>query len=360
MAKSAGHVPVPGEARAYVQSGVFNVGGWSEAARGVWHKTLPFAAGRERRFSAARLVLSTFKYALLGCIAAYPLLTKRALAERPRAPQNFVGPPDPQQPWWHGFSQLWHFVSDLAPIEYAVAAGALLLTVALALIQRMLERKSTEPHAPEYQLSAAIKAIPLSLARDASCEEAIRLTLFALRDQMTKLIGDEGKSPVTEVTLLQFCDHTGARMKVRTRTANYEDAGREIPSPTLMAYYVAMLGCTYAEHDFLHKRNPFPPYRVSVIGSPRVSYRSVLYIPITISAPAAQADRAVGPAPPIDQCMAVICVHSEKAYRFWRWGDHRKATGSFANVATQRAMPYIALLKLLLEPSSPLVKVEGH
>lgn len=360
MPKEAGTVPTAGEARAYVKAGVFGVGGVREALLGVWHKTLPLAFGKGRHSSWTRLGLATAKYLVIAGIAAYPLLTNRALSERAGVPLGFIGPPDPNQPWWHAVPDLWRYVCSLSKMEYTIAVGAVGLTLLLALIQRLLERQGDEPHAPEYQFSAAIKAIPMNAVQDVNCEEAIRLTLFALRDQMAKLIHDEGRTPVTDITVLQFCDETGARMKVRARTANHEDVDREIASNSLMAYYVAMLGCTYAEHDFLHSRNPFPPFRVSVIGSPRVEYRSVLYIPITRFVSETLPHGAVGPAPMVDKCMAVICVHSAKAYRFWRWGDHRKKTGSFVNVATQRAMPYIALLKLLLEPTSPLVKVEGH
>ena len=119
-----------------------------------------------------------------------------------------------------------------------------------------------------------------------------------------------------------------------------------------------MEGRNFSEHDFTNRHNPFPPVRVSVIGEPRVGYRSVLFMPIVCSErlQAISEDETLDQI--VDSCVGVICVHSAKAYRFWRWGDHKKGTGGFADVAFGRSTPYIALVEQLLSRTAVKVRLE--
>ena len=101
---------------------------------------------------------------------------------------------------------------------------------------------------------------------------------------------------------------------------------------------------------------------MTVKGSLPVGYRSVLYLPITASerdtAPLVGVP-ALEERPVIDYCIGVICVHSERSYRFWRWGDHKKLIGGMGDIAFKRSLPYIALITRLIERSAPKVRMEA-
>jgi hypothetical protein len=181
--------------------------------------------------------------------------------------------------------------------------------------------------------------------QSAEVQKALTHVLNALRIEMSSLIGDGGRAGVTEAVLLQYCDEAGRKMEVTARTRIDEPTHRPVPAYLFLASYVAKQGRWFAENDFLSNKNPFRPTRLTVPASPRVDYRSVLYLPITTAQSSVDRDVTNGPMRKVtDYCLGVICVHSQKSFRFWRWGDHNKDNGGGSgNVAYERAVPYIAL-----------------
>jgi hypothetical protein len=129
-----------------------------------------------------------------------------------------------------------------------------------------------------------------------------------------------------------------------------------------LANFVAREGRWFAENDFLSARNPFKAARVTVAGNPRIDYRSVLYLPITTARRVEDVSSQDGTSVRVeDYCMGVICVHSKRPYRFWRWGDHNKDNGGGSgNVAFERAVPYIALVSKVIEGSAARIPLEGQ
>jgi hypothetical protein len=276
--------------------------------------------------------------------------------------RKVISGPSAQDPAPSSFFQI---IARLDSIDYVLATMA----VAAVFIPRILDaidrRKQPTKRLPSYDLSAAIDRN--ARGRDGSSEraitDAIDSVLRALRDEMAELIDETGRDRITDVTLFEFCDAKGAQMQVRGRTAKKDPNGRPVPSAKLMAYPVAVAGQPFIENDFLSPSNPYPKTRVTVANAPRVTYRSILFLPILWSAVDETAntdDPALAPraASPVDMVIGIVCINCAKPYRFWRWGDHRRPGGAFESIAYERALPYIALLTKLLEPTAHKVRLE--
>lgn len=350
--------PAADEAANYVHRAIFHHGGWGEAIRGAWHKTIPFLLGLENSLTFGRIAALLLRLFILVAVAVYPLIIRKSFATTiPRTSGDFE----------EAVKFVAASVRSFDLVDGVLAAGALLVAAAPKLIEINKNRKKglEQQHSPYYDLTAAIRHIPFSSTgvKPRQCDEALKLTLSALQDEMSQLIGEETHKRLTDVTLLEFCPPHGTLMQVRCRTASHEEIKRPTPSAHFVAYYVAREGRCFAEHDFSNAQNPFPARRVTIPGGQRIDYRSVLYIPVISSEKAKQKPTrgaAVASQAPangseagtiaqvVDSCIAVICVHSSKPYRFWRWGDHKKAEGGFVDVAMERSMPYIALIKKLL------------
>lgn len=335
--------PSEDQARRYVRKGIYEKGGWGEAVRGLYCKTIPMLLGFESSLTPSRIVGLLLRGLIVLLTAAYPLIMRKALTGN--IPEASSLP--------EGISSIWQLVRTAGIVDYilgAIALGILVTPKIGDTIQRQ-RKQNASPHSPYYALSAAIRKMPNGPEPGpGSCNESIQLALNALRDEMLMLTGDEGRQRVTDVTLLVFCGSDGSQMKVHCRTANHEETGRPVESKRLVAYYVAMAGRNFIEHDFHRRENPFPRIRLSVQGQPPAAYRSVLYLPLIHS----RQVLGLGEKPELveDYCVGVICVHSSKPYRFWRWGDHRKSQSGFVNVASGRCLPYIDLCSKLLLASN--------
>jgi len=266
-----------------------------------------------------------------------------------------------------GVDALLSTLLHLDGVDIVLASAWMLFTgVPKLLDARAKTRDPTKVHSPHSDLAAAIEKMPsvgapgCHVPLNGGTEEALRHCLGSLRLELSELIGDENQTRLTDVTLLEFCDNRGQAMQVRARTAN-EETHRPKESWRFLAYYVAMQGRWFAEHDFAAAENPFPNERLTVKGGVPINYRSVLYLPITTSTrePASNgAPNGANHRPVTDYCIGVICVHSARPYRFWRWGDHNKLLGGMGDVAYKRSLPYIALISRLLEHSVPKVRME--
>lgn len=345
--------PDPEVARKYVRDRVYEKGGVSEALGGIWHKTLPSLLNSAQSISFVGLAVVLSRISILATSALFPLLIRKVSAGNQAAttdnsPSNLM----------EGLGLLWAAIITASPLDYLLGAIALLLVTGPKILDLFIKKEVQQNHSPFLALSEALKQLPLqSKPTKRSVEETIRLTLGALREEMSLLIGEASNKHVTDVILIEFTDETCKRMQVRQRVPSHDQTKRPVDAEKFVAYYVAQLGRSFVEHDFKSEKNPFPAKRVSVHGSVDVTYRSVLYMPIMWSE---RVDEVGSGSKILDSCIGVICVHSSKPYRFWRWGDHNKSDGRFADVAFSRSMPYITLIEQLLgRASAPRFKLEA-
>lgn len=351
MAKKAviNDAQLSGAAREYVHRRSSKAGGITEAYHGLRCKTIPFLLGwgKVSWLSVAGLFTKTL---LLAIAASTPIFVRKVLSGTP------AGKTSASEVLLATFAQLDSIDAVLA-----------LLAIASTFIPRVVEslgkqKAGGHKHLPFSNLSAAIKQMPALEKQEPQTTDALNFTLQALRDEMAELVDDLGRIRITEATLLTFVNRNGHRMQVRSRTATNEPVGRPVDSFRLLAYYVALKGRPFIEHDFLHSENPFPSVRLTVPGGQRVGYRSVLYLPIMTSEwIEVSLPEGVQGAPEqqvVDHVIGVICVHCEKPYRFWRYGDHAKPHDGFGTIAYARALPYITLVSRLIEGTAPKVKLE--
>lgn len=345
--------PTPEAARKYVNEGIHGVGGVREAFGGLRHKTLPTLLGRFSSVTLASVLALLMRFSIVCLAALFPILVRKLAL--PAQQGSVATPPASMQ---DAFGVIVGAVQTATPMDYFLGIGAIFLVGVPKLLDMFGKESAAAHHTPFSDLTAAIRQIPVKdKATPTEVGGAIRLTLGALKEEMSLLIGARSSAEVTDVALLEFCDVNGTRMQVRARTANHEEVNRPNDAGRFVAYYVAQEGRNFAEHNFINKRNPFPPKRVSVRGGLDVNYSSVLYMPMIVSE--RKPPEAKGqPEQIIDYCVGVICVHSSKPYRFWRWGDHKKGTGGFADVAFSRALPYIAIIEQLLSRTAYKVKLE--
>jgi hypothetical protein len=346
--------PDPAKAEEYVHKGIHVPGRWREAACGLQHKTFPAILGRWSSITLVSVIALLVRVLMIIVAALLPLLIRKLSL----APAQFPPAPTPSSAS-EALIVFANAVQTATAVDYVLGFVAILLIALPKLLDMFGREAKAEHHSPFMDLSAAIRSLPISNTVSADqTTESIRLTLLALREEMTLLIGSVSNKDVTDVALLQFCDATGKTMRVRARTANHEEVNRPNDSLRFVAFYVAKEGRNFAEHDFKNNQNPFPQVRVSVRGGHEVKYRSVLYMPILCSETIKTVVNEQEIENISDSCVGVICVHSSKPYRFWRWGDHKKGTGGFADIAFSRSLPYIAVIEQLLRRTAPKFKLE--
>ena len=306
------------EARAYVCKRMYEKGGFfGEAVRGLRHKTIPTVFGAESSGILKILLLIFVRLLIMIGAAFLPILSRRSVLSK--------NPPD------DGIGGLVALLHDLSATDYVLGALFVLFLGVPKAIEAWSKRGAAQKDSPYTELSAAMEKMPSldAMAESHLVKTALTHALHALRIEMSDLMGDHERKRVTDVTLLQYCDRDGSRMQVTARTAVAEPTHRPRESHLFLANFVGLEGRWFAEHDFLSKANPFKPTRLTVAGPRRVHYRSVLYLPIfTANRPAPLGRGEQGPVQDvIDYCIGVICVHSKRPFRFWRWGDHRKDNG---------------------------------
>jgi hypothetical protein len=348
------HQPTAEEAQAYIRQGIYGKGGYKEAWGGLIHKSIPDWIGSRKSVTLSQVLAFLVRLLVIVVAALFPLLIRKLTT--PSSNQLHLA----SGSVFDSVHSIGEVVVTASSLDYVLAVISLLIVVAPRILDVLSKKAKSGKHAPFLDLTAAIRKIPVQTGQknQRDTDESIRLTLLALREEMALLSGEIAGHGVTDVTLLEFCDSNGQQMQVRARTANHEEVRRPVQATRFVAYYVAKEGRNFVEHDFKNSRNPFPPKRLTVKGNLNVDYRSVLYLPIMCSERQELPQNAHGPMQVIDQCVGVICIHSAKAYRFWRWGDHKKGVGGFADVAFGRAMPYIALVERLLSNTTPRVKLE--
>lgn len=344
----------------YVDGRLTRAGGWKEALAGARHQTGPAILGLGKSLTIWVILALLFRFCIAGVTALFPILVRKVSAS-----PGGSGPSGAAAPGWEAVVGA---VVNSSPADWLLAVVAVALLFGGKLLDRRAKQESgPRAHTPYTDLSAAINKMP-PFAQPAvgppyagSIDEGVRLCLKALKAELAELIGDDGGAKLTDVTMLVFCDPAGKQMQVRARTAENEPTHRPCSSEKFLAYYVAMRGRWFTEHNFRHSSNPFPKTRLTVHGQDLpVDYSSVLYLPIIFSDPG-QVSGAVGRSEKVlDYCIGVICVHSAKPYRFWRWGDHKRRTGGLGDIAYQRSMPYISLITRLTEQTAVRVRLEAQ
>lgn len=343
----------------YVDRRGTQAGGVIEACSGLWCKTIPVLLGwgKVSWVSVSGLLARAL---LLGITASAPIFVRKVLAGAPPA----SAPP------------LDVLLGTFAKLD-SVDVVLVLLAIAATFIPKLIEalgkqKPAGAKHLPFTDLATAIEQMPAidvaGRGRDGSSDVAVSAALNsalrALREEMADLVDEVGRQRITEATLLTFDNDQGTRMVVRARTASHEPIGRPVDAFRMLAYYVGMRGRPFVEHDFLHSANPFPPKRLTVPGAQKVGYRSVLYLPVMASKVVeVMLPQDVQGAPERrveDNVIGVICVHCERPYRFWRFGDHLRPHDGFATIAYARALPYIALVTRLIEGVVPKIRLDSQ
>ncbi len=354
MAKNKSQ-PTSEQALAYVRSGIYHQGGKSEAWGGLIHKTIPEIIGTWQTITFLRFLALLLRVVFAIGVALLPLLVRKFTFPS-MGNQDLPAP----KSFGEAITAIFTAVQNATMIDYVLGVLTLVFLFVPKLLDMFGSSEKFESHSPFFELTAAVRSLPIQTTlRPDDTKDAIRLTLCALRDEMALLIRDKTSPQATNITLLEFCDKQGKKIKVSARTANHEEISRPVDSEKFVAYYVALEGRNFAEHDFKKRGNPFPPRRLTVRGNHDIKYRSVLYMPIVCSEKLLHQSGSDESLRVVDSCVGIICIHHPKAYRFWRWGDHKRGVGGFADVAFTRSMPYIAIIEQLLSRTANRVKLES-
>ncbi|MCW7537870.1 hypothetical protein OOT46_08415 [Aquabacterium sp. A7-Y] len=324
------------EARAYVCSRLNRAGGWREAVAGLWWRTLPDLVGSTRGVSFVGACIVLLRVLLLVGAASLSVFMRKTYDQAAPVEEDAEG--------WEAILNIFQ---NLDSVDLFFMTVAVLVVGA----PKVLDSWRRNGKRPDRRLAykyfvGALRRLPLVPPDGglAMVEPSLREALEALRFEVSELIGDRGAKD-TDATLLVFCDPLGQRMEVLARTDTSRPTRRPVDAHRLQAYYVGTDGRWMVEHQFGRSRGtPFKPVRATTPGVP-APYKSILFIPIVVSDPGPpHAGGMPDPAAAVDRCIGVVCVHSEKPYRFWRWGDHRLVLGGFGNIVFERASPYIALV----------------
>lgn len=329
----------------YVRNEVHGEGGWRELWAGFRLRTFPYMLGRETKFSFSSLGYLFLKVLLLLVAAGVPIAARKL---GPSATPTQAQPTN---------GSLWDVITRLDSTDWALVGIVVSVTIVGKLADKLAATGKFKSGGPEAEVASVLEHLPLEIHPEPpspfkmSTEhcKAIQACLVGIRHEIGKLLLDDSASVITDVVYLQFTDASAKYLSVRTRI--YEDkAARPFEAKQAMAYYVALLGECMAENDLHSGRSPFKPQRISVPGKIRTSYRSMLFVPIITSE--LDTDGV-----PVDYCVGVICVHSPKPYRFWRFGDHRRSSSTFCNVAHKAIEPYSKVIRRLSSPTPNRLKV---
>jgi hypothetical protein len=349
-------------ARQYLDRNLHGVSAFYRECCGIWHKSIPKTVGITKNITLFVFLALAVRAVLISAQASAPILVRKVYLQPPDAHAN-------QAP----VNGLLAALNALDKIDCCLIAIVIILATAPKALEKLGRRKSdSEEHDALVHLAAAMKAMPpIAQASESSpahselLNSALQSCLEGLKLEITQLLGEDRNAKLTDVTLLEFCDANGDHLQVRARTEVAGQTHRPIPSYKFLAYYVGMRGRAFAEHDFQNKRNPFPKHRLTIVGDRvPIPYRSVLYMPIYTSKTAstgvsARIEGTTEKRRVIDYCIGVVCVHCVKPYRFWRLGDSRRSGGGFGDIAYDRSLSYITLIKRLLEQTVPHVEMES-
>ena len=348
-------------ARLYLDRNLRGPSAFYQECCGIWHKSIPKAIGLTKAFTAFAFLALIVRAVLISAQASAPVLMRK-IYQPIDAHTNQVP-----------IDGVLAAMKALDGIDYLLIVIFIILATAPKALEKLSRKKTdNESHAALVHLAAAMKTMPPLSQTDASghipeesSSRALQACLEGLKIEITQLLGEDQNAKLTDVTLLEFCDDHGGQLQVRARTELPGQTHRPIPSYKFLAYYVGMRGRAFAEHDFKNKRNPFPKHRLTVVGkSVPIPYRSVLYMPIYTSKitsirPHAANEGGKESFSVVDYCIGVVCVHCVKPYRFWRLGDSLRSGGGFGDIAYDRSLSYITLIKRLVEQTAPHVEMES-
>jgi len=328
----------------YVRREARDIGGFREAWAGFRLRTFPYMLGRETRFSASSVAFLLLKVGLLVITALVPVAARKLAPAQPTpAASSSSG------------NGLWDVLTRFDTTDWVLISIVVGVTLAGKATDKWASAR--KGGSGDQEFAGVLELLPLSTqegppsAFTMSTEhcKAIQACLTGIRYEIGKLLLDDTASVITDVVYLQFTAPDAKYLHVRTRI--HEDkSARPFEARLAQAYYVAQLGECMAENDLHAEKNPFETHRISVPGRPKATYRSILFVPIITSEADAQGV-------PVDYCVGVICVHSPKPFRFWRFGDHKRKSSSFCNVAYKAIEPYSRIIRRLSSPTPNRLKV---
>ena len=324
----------------YVERKLSKRGGFTEAKSGFRHRTFPYLIGLESKNRTNLILASLLKLVPLILGAMVPIVARKVYPQHAAAAS--ASPQGPEA-----------VLRAMAAID-STDAALIFVVMSIALLNKFSEKffkasKVAEGN-PHARICEAIEGLPLQqLAGMNSAPNAndalLKTCLAGIKHEISGLLLDESGIVISDVVYWEFVDARAKRMRVRARLVSDKPQRQSVDSHVLQAYYVARTGKIFAEHDFQHRDNPFSKERPSLVDrSTKATYKSILFIPIVTNDEEASDD---GETIDRDYCIGVICVSSDRPFRFWRWGDHKRDEGTFGKVAYDHVRPYIQLIRRL-------------
>lgn len=336
----------------YVARKLTSKGGFAEGRAGFRHRTLPYLLGLESKGKVSLVVASILKLLPLFLGAMMPVVARKVYPQDAAAARVAAQGPE----------AVLKAVASMDFTDAALISTVVSIAVVNKLSERFFKRAKAHSNNPQARMCEAIESLPvdqlagLNDSRHAS-NLLLKTCLAGIKHEICSLLLDDAGKVVTDVVYWEFSDNQGRRMHVRSRLVTDKPQRPSVDSFSLQAYYVARSGKVFAEHDFQHRDNPFPKDRASVADkNVKSTYKSVLFIPIITT------EESVGHSGDVvdyDYCIGVICVASDRPFRFWRWGDHNRDEGTFGKVAYDHVRHYIQLIRRLAMHGAYRVEVNA-
>lgn len=334
----------------YVANKASTKGGYREGWAGFRQRTLPYLLGLEHKSRASIILASGLKLIPLFLGAMLPVVARKIYPHP--LPQQNAAPT--------GLEAIFKAIASIDITDLAFISAVVFITIFSKASEKYFKRTKPSPTNPHARMCEAIEALPIqeiATNRDShnTTEALLKSCLAGIKHEISSLLLDDSGTTISDVVYWDFCDNQCKRMKVRSRLVADKPKRKGADSRNLQAFYVAKLGKVFAEHNFQDKSNPFPKDRAGVADiAEKSTYKSILFFPITTTE-----EHPDENGEPIerDYCVGVVCVASDRPFRFWRWGDHKTNEGTFGVIAYKQVTPYIALIRKLAKHSAFRVEV---
>jgi GAF domain-containing protein len=335
----------------YVECKLTTKGGYHEAYSGFKHRTFPYLIGLETKDKTNLIVASVLKILPLFLGAMVPVVARKVY------PQNAVAAAAAPQ----GPEAVLKAIASIDPTDAALIFTVVFFTLFNKLSEKYFKRSKVSFTTPHTRICETIESLPLDQfagisSTPAASDALLKSCLAGIKHEISVLLLDDSEKVISDVVYWEFCDKTERRMRVRSRLVMDKPQKTSVEAHLLQAYYVAKTGKVFAEHDFQHRDNPFPSERASSVDNGSVAYKSILFVPIIINEE--EVDSA-GETIDHDYCIGVLCVASDRPFRFWRWGDQNRDEGTFGKVAYDHIRPYIQLVRRLAMHGAYRVEVNA-
>lgn len=140
---------------------------------------------------------------------------------------------------------------------------------------------------------------------DDQIKDFLQLILQKILTETRTILNDFNKN-LLQVTLLTFKEENNElKISIFQRAEARRKKDVTVIADKMMAYYVALQGESWIEHNFQHPKNPFGHESPSEDFKYHAKYESILFIPLIIEKEGK------------NYCLGVITIDSKKAYHFW-------------------------------------------